>query len=1114
MWIVRLALRRPYTFVVVSLLIAILGVAAIITMPVDIFPYIDIPVVSVVWSYNGLSPEEMEKRMVTFFERSMTTTVNDIEHIESQSYSGVSVTRVYFQPNAKVELALAQITAISQTLLRPMPPGTTPPSIIKYDASSVPIIQLGLESKTMSEQELFDMGQNFIRTQLATIQGAAVPLPYGGRFRQVMVDINPDQLTAKGLSASDVSSALGNQNLIVPAGTAKIGDKDYQIRTNSSPRNLDELNFMPLRVVNGATVYLKDVAQVRDGYSVQTSIVRTNGTRGALLTVMRSGKASTLAVVNNVKAAMPKILAGLPPALKVRELFDQSLFVRAAINGVVREGVTAAILTGLMILLFLGSWRSTVIVCTSIPLSILASLIFLSLLGQTTNVMTLGGLALAVGILVDDATVEIENTHRNMAMRKPLVRAVLDGAQQIAAPAFVSTLAICIVFVPVLLLTGAAKYLFTPLAMAVVFAMMASYFLSRTLIPTMVHYMLRSEVKLYALGEHEEGGKGIIWRAHYIFNRRFELMRASYSSLLHWCLDHRLPVLGGFFLFIAGSLCLAPLIGRDFFPTVDSGAMRLHARAPAGTRLEKTEQIFAEIENEIRRVVPPREIENIIDNIGIPNGGFNLAFGDSPTLGVSDGDILISLKADDHGSTAGYTDRLRKRLNDKFPDVVFFFEAANITNQILNFGLPAPIDIQVVSRNAASNYEIARQIAAKVTLIPGAADVHIHQVVDYPVIDLTVDRSKAGQVGLTQRDVATSLLISLSSSGQIAPTQFLDWRTGVSYGVAVQTPQYRMDSLDALLRTPVSAPFNGVNATTQTSSAGSANPTNASVGTGPNQASAAYGNPGASSAGPQLLSNMVSVGRSTAPEIVNHYNVQPVIDVYANLDRRDLGSVGAGVEKIIAEVTPNLPRGTTIELRGQIRTMENSFYRLGLGMIFAVVLVYLLMAVNFQSWVDPFIILMALPGALAGIVWMLFITQTTFSVPSLMGSIMCIGVATANSILLVVFANDQRVEGMDARSAALSAGHTRIRPVLMTAAAMIMGMLPMALGLGEGGEQNAPLGRAVIGGLLLATLTTLFVVPLVYSLLRKDPPIDYERRIVEEETEYLRDEMMLREDQL
>jgi len=1110
MWIVKLALRRPYTFVVVSMLIAILGVSAIVTMPVDIFPYIDIPVVSIVWQYSGMMPEEMEKRILTFFERSMTTTVNDIEHIESQAYSGVSVTRVYFQPNAKIEVALSQITAISQTLLRPLPPGITPPSIIKYDASSVPIIQLGLESQTMSEQELFDMGQNFIRTQLATLQGAAVPLPYGGKFRSVMIDLNPDQMFARGLSATDVSTAVANQNLIFPAGTAKIGEKDYLVRLNSSPRVMDDLNNLPVRVVNGATVYLRDVAQVRDGYSVQTSIVRTNGTRGALLTVMRSGKASTLAVVNAVKEAMPKIMAGLPSALKVRQLFDQSLFVRAAINGVVREAVIAAFLTGMMILLFLGSWRSTVIVCISIPLSILVSLTILNLLGQTTNVMTLGGLALAVGILVDDATVELENTHRNMAMRKPLVRAVLDGAQQIAAPAFVSTLSICIVFVPVLLLTGAAKYLFTPLAMAVVFAMMASYFLSRTLIPTMVHFMLKPEVKLYARGEHAEGGTGMIWRVHHLFNRRFEMMRASYTGLLHWCLDHRAPVLIGFFLFVGGSLCLAPLIGRDFFPTVDSGSMRLHARAPAGTRLEKTEMIFADIENEIRQVVPPREIDTIIDNIGIPNGGFNLAFGDSPTLGTSDGDILISLKEGDHGPTPEYVVRLRQRLHEKFPDVVFFFEAANITNQILNFGLPAPIDVQVVGRNAVANYQIAQQIAAQVEHIPGAADTHIHQIVDYPEIDINVDRSKATQVGLTQRDVATSLMISLSSSGQIAPTQFLDWKTGVSYNIALQTPQYRNDSLDALLRTPVSSPFNNVNSVTATSLAGSSTVTG--VGAGPNQASSAYGNPGSSAAGPQLLSNMVTVDRGMAPAIVNHYNVQPVFDVYANVDRRDLGSVGAAVEKIVEGITPKLPRGTSIEMRGQVKTMENSFARLGLGMAFAVVLVYLLMAVNFQSWLDPFIILMALPGALAGIVWMLFVTQTTFSVPSLMGSIMCIGVATANSILLVVFANDQRVEGLDSRSAALASGHTRIRPVIMTASAMIIGMLPMALGLGEGGEQNAPLGRAVIGGLLLATITTLFVVPLVYSLLRKSPPVDFERRIVEEEHEYMRDEMLLRED--
>jgi multidrug efflux pump subunit AcrB len=1095
---------------VVSLLIAILGVTAILTMPVDIFPYIDIPVVSIVWSYSGLAPEEMEKRIVTIFERSMTTTVNDIEHIESQSYSGASVIRVYFQPNAKVEVALSQVTAIAQTLLRILPPGTTPPNIIKYDASEVPVLQLGLQSDTLAEQELFDLGQNFIRTQLATIQGAAVPLPFGGKFRTVMVDLNPDALFAKQLSPADISSALGNQNMILPAGTAKIGDKDYQVKLNNSPRILNDLNRMPIKVVNGATVYLGDVAQVRDGYTVQTSIVRTNGRRGSLLVVLRNGKASTLAVVDNVKKTLPKILAGLPSALQVRQLFDQSVFVRAAINGVVREAITAAFLTGLMILVFLGSWRSTVIVCISIPLSILTSLVFLSLLGETINVMTLGGFALAVGILVDDATVEIENTHRNMAMKKPLVRAVLDGAQQIAVPAFVSTLSICIVFVPVLLLTGAARYLFTPLAMAVAFAMLASYFLSRTLIPNMVHYMLKPETRLYARGSHGEtaGGTGPIWKTHYVFNRRFGRMRSSYESLLHWCLDHRAPVLAGFAIFVAASLSLAPLIGRDFFPTVDSGQMRLHARAPSGTRIEKTETIFADIENEIRQVIPPREIADIIDNIGIPFGGFNLAFGDNPTLGVGDGDILIALKPGEHGSRSEYTDRLRRRLHEKFPDMVFFFEAANITNQILNFGLPAPIDVQVVGRNTAANYQIAQKLQTEIVRVPGAADVHIHQVVDYPEIDVNVDRSKAGLVGLTQRDVSNSLLISLSSSSQIAPTQWLDWSTGVSYNVAVQTPQYRIDSLAALMRTPVTSPIGGILSTTPASLAGVADAGVSAVGAGPSQATAAYGNPGAMTGGAQLLENLAGVTRGVAPEIVNHYNVQPVFDVYANVDRRDLGAVGSAVEKIIRQASKNLPRGTSIELRGQVDTMETSFYRLGLGLIFAVVLVYLLMAVNFQSWLDPFIILMALPGALAGIVWMLFITQTTFSVPSLMGSIMCIGVATSNSILLVVFANDQREEGLDARAAALAAGYTRIRPVLMTAAAMIIGMLPMALGLGEGGEQNAPLGRAVIGGLILATITTLFVVPLVYSFLRTKPPVDHARRMVEEEQEYLRDETL------
>jgi multidrug efflux pump subunit AcrB len=1101
MWIVRLAIRQPYTFVVVALLIAILGVTAIVTMPVDIFPYIDIPVVSIVWSYGGLSPEEMEKRIVTTFERSMTTTVNDIEHIESQSYSGVSVTRVYFQPNANVAVALAQVTAISQTLLRIFPPGTFPPNVLKFDASAVPILQLGLSSKTLSEQELFDLGQNFLRTQLATIQGAAVPLPYGGKFRQVMVDLNPDALYAKQLSPTDVSNALGVENLIYPAGTAKIGEKEYQIKLNSSPLVLNDLNALPVRVVNGATVYMRDIGQVRDGYAIQSCIVRTNGTRGALLTVLRNGKASTLDVVNGVKAALPKILAGLTSELNVRQFFDQSLFVRAAINGVVREAVMAAFLTGLMILLFLGSWRSTLIVCVSIPLSILSSLTVLNLLGQTINVMTLGGMALAVGILVDDATVAIENIHRNMAMRKPLVRAVLDGAQQIAAPAFVATLSICIVFVPVLLLSGAAKFLFTPMALAVVFAMLASYLLSRTLVVTMAHHMLRAEMKHHTVAAADTR-IGPFRHIHLAFDRGFERMRSSYASLLHWALDHPFPILAGFAIFVIGSLWLAPLIGRDFFPTVDSGQMRLHARAPSGTRLEQTEVYFAAIESEIRQTIPPREIDAIIDSIGIPTGGINLAYGDATTIGPGDGDILISLK-EEHGSTAAYTDSLRKRLHERFPDVVFFFEPANITNQILNFGLPAPIDVQVVGRNQVANYEVTRRLAERIARVPGAADVHIHQVVDWPEIRVNVDRGKAGQLGLTQRDVSSSLLISLASSGQVAPTQWMDWTTGVNYTIAVQTPQYRMNSLAALMGTPIGAPFANILGTTPTSLAGSANAGVSAVGAGPNQASAAYGNPGAAGGGPQLLSNLAGTARGVAPEIVNHYNVTPVFDVYANVDRSDLGSVGSAVEKIVAETVPGLPRGSSIEVRGQIRTMESSFQRLGLGMAFAVVLVYLLMAVNFQSWLDPFIILMALPGAIAGIVWILFITQTTFSVPSLMGSIMCIGVATANSILVVVFANDQRLEGMDSRAAALAAGHTRIRPVLMTAAAMVIGMMPMALGMGEGGEQNAPLGRAVIGGLVLATITTLFIVPIVYSLLRKTAPVDYDRRIAEEENEFM-----------
>jgi len=1102
MWIVRLALRRPYTFVVMAILIAFMGVAAIVTMPVDIFPYIDIPIVSVLWQYTGLSPDEMEKRVVTNFERGLTSNVNDIEHIESQSYNSIAVVRIYFHPNVQVDMAVAQVTAQMASAVRQMPPGMMPGNVLKYDAASVPILQLGLSSKTLREQEIFDLGNNFIRTPLGTVQGASVSYPFGGKARSVMVDLNLDELYAKQLGPIDVSNALNLQNLILPAGTAKLAGTEYQIKVNSSPIVLDELNNLPIKTVNGATVYMKDVAQVRDGFSVQNNIVRTNGSRGVLMTITRSGKASTLAIVNDVKAALPRILATIPPELKVTLLGDQSVFVRASIAGVVREALIAAALTGAMILLFLGSWRSTLIVCISIPLSILASLCVLSLLGQTINVMTLGGLALAVGILVDDATVAIENTHRNIGMRKSLVRAVIDGAAQIAIPTFVSTLAICIVFVPVLLLTGTAKYLFTPMAMAVVFAMLASYVLSRTLVPTMAHHLLKAEVSMYQLGIEGEaaGGKGLFWRVHHQFNNLFERLRFRYIGLLDWSLRHRGSVLASFGVVFIASLGLLWLVGEDFFPTVDSGQMRLHARAPAGTRIEETEVRFAAIEREIRAAIPANEIDTIIDNIGVPNSWTSLAQGDIPTISSADGELLISLTKEKHGSTRDYEVELRKRLNEKFPDTTFFFQPANITNQILNFGLPAPFDLQVVGRDTVADYKIAQQLAERIARIPGAADVHIHQVVDQPEIRLNVDRTKAGQLGLTQRDVASNMLISLSGNGAIAPN-FWVGPNGVNYNVGVQTPQYKINTLDALLRTPVSTASSAVNSTTASSQGGQASAGNASVGASPSGASQAYGNPGAITGSTQLLSNLVTVTRGVGPVIVNHYNVWPVYDVYANVDRRDLGGVGSEVEKIVKEETAHLPRGTTLDLRGQYDTMRSSFYRLGLGMLVAIVLVYLLMAVNFQSWLDPFIILTALPGAMAGILWMLFVTATTLNVPSLMGAIMCVGVATANSILMVTFANDERALVPSAREAMLSAGYARVRPVLMTATAMMLGMLPMALGFGEGGEQNAPLGRAVIGGLLFATVTTLFVVPIVYSYLRTKPPVDHERALEHEERE-------------
>src|ERR1700753_2912138 len=1062
MWIVRLALRRPYTFVVLSLLIFLLGVGTCVEAPKDIYPYINIPVVTIVWSYSGLPPQEMEGRIVTVCERALTTTVNDIEHTQSESYQGVAVIRVYFQPSVKVELAVAQITAVVQTVPRVLPPGTFPPTILQYDASSVPIVQLGLSGQGLTEEDLYDLGLSFIRPRLANVEGASVPLPYGGKVRQVQVGADPNLMYAKHLSAADLSTAVNQQNLILPAARARIGDREFIVKLNSSPAVVSALNDLPVRSANGAVVLVKDVAQVRLGYAPQENIVRQEGKRSALLIVLKNGNTSTLDIVKGVKKMLPQVKAGLPSGLQITPLFDQSIFVSESINEVVREAAIAAGLTALMILLILGSWRSTLIVCTSIPLSIATSLVILYALGQTINVMTLGGLALAVGILVDDATVEIENTHRNMSDRKPLVRAILDSAQQVASPAFVSTLAICMVFTPVAFVTGPAKYLFPPLAMAVVFAMMASYFLSRTLVPTMMHFLLGSEIALYQdeQASQQEEEENWIWRIHSKFERWFDRRRDGYKFLLEWTLENRGLTVGIFGLFVVLSLPLLLMIGQDFFPYVDSGQMDLHVYPPQGMRPEDSEQYFAAIEKEIRRIIPPSEIKLILDNIGLPNGGINLAFTSSAVISDSDGDILISLQPGKR-NTEFYMRELRADLHQKFPAATFFFPPANITNQILDFGLPAPIDLQVVGRGK-NNYQIAQQLLKQVQAIPGVADAHIHQQIALPTIDVNVDRMKSSQIGLTQQDVAQSMLNSLTGTSQTAPNEWLNPQNGVNYQVVVQAPTYRIDSLQSLARTPVTSPMG-----------------NAS----------------------QLLGNVANFQRDTTPVIINHYDIQPVYDIYADVDQRDLGGVASQVRKIMDATEGNLPVGTTLALRGQVTTMTDSFLRLGIGIVFATIPVYLLMTVNFQSWVDPLIILMALPVAFAGVLWMLFLTSTTFHVPSLLGGVMTIGVATANSILMVVFANDERAVGKDSLEAALNAGFTRLRPVCMTALAMIIGMLPMALALGEGGEQNAPLGRAVIGGLLLATLGTLFVVPVIYSLLKKDAPANYDREVDEAEAQ-------------
>ncbi|HEX3822466.1 MAG TPA: efflux RND transporter permease subunit [Candidatus Sulfotelmatobacter sp.] len=1035
MWIVALALRRPYTFVVMALLIIILFGVTLTRTPVDIFPDINIPVVSVVWFYTGMSPQDMADRIVANSERGITTTVNDIEHMESQSVYGLGVIKVFFRPGTNIQGAIAQITAIAQTTVRGLPPGTTPPLIISYSASTTPIIQLGLSSKTLPEQELFDLGQNFLRTYLATVPGAATPYPYGGKIRQIQVDLDLPKLQAYGLSPNDIVDAVNAQNIILPSGTIKMGTLEYNVEMNGTPRTIAELNDLPVKTTNGSTLYMRDVAHIRDAFAPQTNIVRQDGNRGALMSIYKNGTASTLQIVDGIKSIVQQAAQSLPPALKITSLFDQSLFVRASIYGVLREGLIAAALTAAMILLFLGDWRPTIVISISIPLSIFVSIILLGAIGETINIMTLGGLALAVGILVDDATVEIENIERNLAMGKEMRQAILDGAQQIAVPAFVSTLSICIVFVPMFFLTGVAKFLFVPLAEAVSFAMLASYFLSRTLIPTLVMYIMRGH-------EHRsESPRSIFGRFQRGFERKFENFRRNYEALLETTLEHRGAFVVCFLIFCVLSLGIYSFLGQDFFPQVDAGLLKLHVRGRPGLRVEETARLCDEIENVLREEIPNGQLQTVLDNIGLPNSGINQSYSSNGTIGSSDSEILIAMDPEHHPAAADLRRHLREVLPKRFPGVEFFFQPADIVTQILNFGLPAPLDVQVVGTDMESNYEIAQQIANKMRHIPGTADVHVQQLLSLPTLHMDIDRTRVTQVGLSAREVAQSALVSLSGSFQTSPNFWLNPRNGVTYQIAVQSPQYRMTDLQDLLNIPV-----------------------------------------VSQQGAQLMGNLVQLSPTVRAATVNHYNVQPVIDVYASTQDRDLGAVAADTDKVLKTFDGHLPRGTHLVVRGQVSTMRSSFLGLGIGLAGAILLVYLLIVVNFQSWLDPFIIIAALPGALAGICWFLLLTRTTLSVPSLTGAVMCMGVATANSILMVSFAREQMDEGIPAVKAAVAAGYTRVRPVLMTALAMIIGMVPMALGFGEGGEQNAPLGRAVIGGLLFATVATLFFVPSVFAI--------------------------------
>jgi multidrug efflux pump subunit AcrB len=1062
MWIVRLALRRPYTTLCMALLMLLVGVFAALSMSTDIFPTTNIPIVSVVWSYNGLQATQMAGRIITISERAYTTGVADIEHIESESLDGIAVIRVYIQPTGNVSAAIAQITSTSQAILRQCPPGTTPPYVIQYSATDVPILEVGITSQTESEQELNDNGNNFVRPFFVTAQGANLPPVFGGPPKQVNVDLDPELLLEKGLSPIDVSNAINAQNIILPADTEKMGPREYQVALNSSPEVLSRLDDAPIKMVNGQMVFIRDVAHVREGAGIQTNIVRISGRRAAYIEVLKFGAASTISVVNQIRKLIPLAQASIPAGIKLDVVQDQSIYVREAISGVIREGAIAAGLTALMILLFLGSWRSTVIVAISIPLSILTSIVVLWALGQTINIQSLGGLALAVGILVDDATVEIENVHRNMSQGKKLLQAIIDGASQVAVPAIVASFSICIVFVPIFFLSGASASLFRPLALAVIFAILASYLLSRTLVPTMVHYMLGGELELYQGTEEEQIEKrrhaGWIWRVNATVERGLDRFRERYAAFLALALDHGVLTIVLAAIFMAGSLLLIPVIGEDFFPTVDAGVFQLHIRAPGGTRLEETELIFGAVERTIKRVIPPSEIQLMRDNIGLAGGGVALAIGDLSIIGPSDGEILVQLGSKPSRPTIDYQHALMDSLTREFPTDQFWYQPADIVTQVLNQGLAAPIDVQITGRQQDSNYALARRIAGEVRRVPGAADVRIGQVMDEPEIYFSVDRDRAQQVGLSQSSIAQSLLISLSGSFQTAPNFWLDPSNGVNYTIYVQTPQYKMTSLAQLAATPV------------TGGAGNAGATEAT-------------------GAPQLFANLATTARRVVPAIVNHYNIQNAFDVYAQPDGRDLGGVAHDVDKLVDAIRPKLPRGSSIAVRGQVQNMRQSFDGLVGGIFAALVLVFIILMINFQTFLDPLVIIMALPGAVAGVLWALFITGTTFSVPSLMGMIMAIGVATSNSVLLITFADDARRAGFNAHDAAIEAGTTRLRPVIMTALAMIIGMIPMALALAEGGEENAPLGRAVIGGLLIASLYTLVVVPVLYAMIRKSEPM-------------------------